>query len=732
MRPIPHRFFAALVVGLLWVVPVSAQTGSTEEPVEPVVNSSLDDALFHDILAAEILAQSTTDATSLRTAFHLLLQAAQGSGDERLYERTTRLALHMRSGTLALQASQAWLRAHPKSLRAQILHLDILITLNRIPESVQALKQAYLEGNAATRLALMESIPQAYTGARDKAQLATLLEQALPPQQMPPELASATWLSLARLQLAAKQPEAAWAATSKAAALAPGSDRPVFLATELIAFQNPQAETMVQRHIALHPDHVELRFAYARGLLLLDQPSRLDDARRQIREVIARKPAWPMPHLILGTIEGEQHNDAASEISLQEYLRLADAAPDDDSPRARNQAYLALSSLALRRNDADRALYWLDRVNNPADPLSLVLRRAEVVAKQGLLEDALALLAVQDDDSESASRRKLLAQSKLLRQARQSARAYDMLDTVRAKGRVDADLIYEQAMLAENLQRFEVMEKLLVELMALKPKEHAAYNALGFFLADHNLRLNEAKALIEKALALVPGDPYVTDSLGWVEFRLGNLPRARTLLEQAFEAKPDAEIAAHLGEVYWAQGDKAGARQMWRRGHQLDPANETLIKTIDRLDPKPRSSAPSEPPAATGPQRWNGRMSLSVQSEPPQQWVAGFELKGRASEGELRVLSPLGSVVTELKWSPGTAQLLSSGKTLDFTNLDELSRQAVGQVLPIAALFDWLQGQATPVEGWTVDLSRHGDGRIVATRHTPAPAAELRVVIDKP
>ena len=132
----------------------------------------------------------------------------------------------------------------------------------------------------------------------------------------------------------------------------------------------------------------------------------------------------------------------------------------------------------------------------------------------------------------------------------------------------DADLLYEQAMMAEKLGQLDEMEALLRRVIALKPDHAHAYNALGYSLADRNLRLPEAKALIERALQLTPGDPFITDSLGWVEFRLGNRDEALRLLRQAYKARPDAEIGAHLGEVLWAMGQRDEARRIWAEAAQ--------------------------------------------------------------------------------------------------------------------------------------------------------------------
>jgi tetratricopeptide (TPR) repeat protein len=130
------------------------------------------------------------------------------------------------------------------------------------------------------------------------------------------------------------------------------------------------------------------------------------------------------------------------------------------------------------------------------------------------------------------------------------------------------------------------MERLLRRVMEIKPDYHAAYNALGYSLADRNVRLPEAKQLIQKALEFAPTDPYIKDSLGWVEFRLGNRTEALRILEAAFKARPDPEIAAHLGEVLWSLGMRERALAIWKEGQLLNIDNETLQETIKRLGAK--------------------------------------------------------------------------------------------------------------------------------------------------
>ena len=129
---------------------------------------------------------------------------------------------------------------------------------------------------------------------------------------------------------------------------------------------------------------------------------------------------------------------------------------------------------------------------------------------------------------------------------------------------------------------------------------------------------------------------------------------------------------------------------------------------------------------------WAGRISLQIQSDPVQAFFAGFELKGHSDSGELTLISPLGSILGIMRWTPVDATLEQGGNIRRFSSTDELLAQTTGAAVPISALFDWLSGKNTPTPGWLADLSQQANGRITAQRTDPLPSANLRIVLDKP
>lgn len=141
----------------------------------------------------------------------------------------------------------------------------------------------------------------------------------------------------------------------------------------------------------------------------------------------------------------------------------------------------------------------------------------------------------------------------------------------------------------------------------------------------------------------------------------------------------------------------------------------------------------SPPPrtAAEAGTRWSGRLGLQVESEPPQNYQAAFELQGSAAAGELTLFGPLGGVLAQLQWDAQQATLVRGEQRWQHRNVDLLMQQLVPDAVPLASLFDWLQGRQTPDASWHVDLSALPEGRVLAQRLQPLPRAQLRVVLDR-
>lgn len=588
-----RRFAAAL----LFAAPLLAAAATPTGPSSPL-QSRLDAPLFYQLLIGELELRGGQPGA----AYAVVLDAARRTGDESLFKRATDIALESRAGDQALAAAKAWRERLPKSLEAHRYVVQILIALGRTKETVEPMQSLVALVPEAERSALIVSLPRFFGRSADRAAVPALLEQALKAHAQAASTRVAVQVALGRAWLAAGQPQRALEHARRARSFDAAADGGALLALELMS-SAPAAEALVTDYLRTKPDATAVRLLYARALTAAQ---RYGDAIAQLDEVTRAQPQLAPPWLTLGALHLELRHPSQAEAALQTYVRLAESPPtpaagasapsaddDDESPLGVSgrdglvQAWLMLAQAAEQRGDYALADAWLARIDDPQRARDVQLRRASLLARQGKLAEARALVRALPESGPADVRAKLLAEAQLLRDVKRWSDAHAVLAEANRRFPDDADLLYEQSMMSEKLNRLDEMEQLLRRVIALKPDFHHAYNALGYSLADRNVRLPEAKALIQKALELSPGEPFITDSLGWVEFRLGNREEALRLLRTAWAARPDTEIGAHLGEVLWVLGQHDEARRILREARQRDADNDVLRDVLKRLKVEP-------------------------------------------------------------------------------------------------------------------------------------------------
>ncbi|MCZ2498019.1 tetratricopeptide repeat protein [Xylophilus sp. Kf1] len=570
----------------------SATTAEKVEkvPDDPGVTEQRTAELMYQVLVGEISANGGDPGS----AFQLLLDAARKSGDDRLFRRAAEVALQARAGDSALAAARAWKEAKPASREANGMVLQILVALNRVEESALPLAREIALTEPAEKLRAYNALPALYARATDKKAARAVVEKALAQDLEKPAIpseGSAAWVAVGRMRLGAGDLDGTLEAARRSQALDGQSEGAAILALELMASKRNDAEEVVKRYLdSTKPPLPEIRLAYARALL---EAMRNGEATREIQTITVESPRFSEGWLLRGSQEAQDGHYADAEQSIKTFLELLPAAPANANPavvaavaRGRDQAFLVMAQVAEKRGDTAGANAWLARVSSPQALATAQLRRASLLAGQGKMAEARALLRGLPERDPVDARVKLMAEVQLLRDNQQAQEAYRLLADAHAKAPDDIDLTYDLAMTAEKLGRNEEMERLLREVIARKPDFQHAYNALGYSLADRGVRLPEAKDLIQKALSFAPDDPFIRDSLGWVEFRMGRNDEALRILEAAYKTRPDAEIGAHLGEVLWVSGKKDRAVAVFRESLLLSPDNESLMQVIKRLQVK--------------------------------------------------------------------------------------------------------------------------------------------------
>ena len=578
-----NSFRTAALIALLVIFTSTAQAQkstrigrSTPPPASLPSKEALDAELFYEIVLGEMSARTGDPGAG----YALMLEAARRSSEGQLYQRATDIALQSRSGEFALIAAQAWKEALPQSREANRYVLQILVALNRMNETVDPLRQELAQSPAVSKAALLSTLPQMYSRAADKALAAQVVELALKEELTDTLTGSMAWISLGRLRLAANDRTGALEAAQKAQELDKSNEDAALLAMNLMEVNTQGAEQVVAKALAGQPS-AQLSVGYVSVLIGLQ---RFDDASRQLETITQKNPDLPEGWFLTATLLAQNNRLQAAEKSLERFTEIASASSNNElRQKYLAQSYFLHSQIEEKRNDFVLADVWMQRIEGADNLLSVQARRAALLARQGKITEARTLLRKLPDASASDKRMKLLAEVDLLRGQRLFKEAYEVQGALVALDPDDSELAYEQAMLAEKAGDLNAMEQLLRKIIAREPQYHHAYNALGYSFADRGVNLDEAKQLILKALEIVPNDPFIVDSLGWVEFRLGNKLKAKMHLEAAYKARADTEIAAHLGEILWSLGDANGAVRVWTEGQRSGPNNETLKETLKRL-----------------------------------------------------------------------------------------------------------------------------------------------------
>lgn len=555
-------------------------------PGQATAESRRQTAINAQIFYQVLLGEMNAAAGDTGAAISLLLDAARKTQDEQLFQRAADLALGARAGETALQVVRGWRQAFPRSLLAARYQLQILTALNRTAETGEVLRSVIELTPAPERAQLMAFIAPLYARASDKKLASTVVEQSLAAVLADPQTAAPAWSALGRVRINGGDAAGAVEAARRALAADGRSLVALNLALDLMEPGQSQAEALVRAYLeAPGVADAEVRIGYARNLL--DQ-QRYAETTVQLQRLTREHPQFAEGWLLLGSLQMDQPLTGPAEATLQRYLAMTQNQREEDRVRrGRGQAHLMLAQIAERRGDLNAASGWIDQVDDRNLLVQTQARRASLLARKGQLAQGRALLQQLPEQSPQDARRKMLAEVSLLREFKEFRAAYEVIDRAVKAAPKDHELLYEKSLFAEKLGRLDEMEQLLRQVMQIKPDYHSAYNALGYSLADRGLRLQEARQLIKKALEYAPDDPYIQDSLAWVEFRMGNTQEALRVIEIAYKSKPDAEIAAHFGEILWSLGQRERARMIWREGLMLNADNDTLQETLKRLQVKP-------------------------------------------------------------------------------------------------------------------------------------------------
>lgn len=556
-----------LLSGCQALAPTSPDDSSAAEdvsstPEKPTVYSSFSEDTLYSLLSAELAGQRNR----LDIALDNYVTQAINTQDPGVSERAFRIAEYLGADQAALDTSLIWVKNAPDDIEAQRAAAIQLARNGRYDESLVYMEKvlqakgdthfdflalAAIETDADTRAGLQKSFDSLLAKHPDNGQL--IFGKALLMQQ--------DGDAEGALKLLEKNPPQN------------GEVAPILLRARLLQSLNrgDEALPLLKKSVSQYPDDKRLGLTYARTLI---EQNRMAEAKVQFASLVEQYPEDDELRfsLALVCLEGKSWDEA--EGYLQELIER-DSHVDS--------AHLNLGRIAEERNDPEGALVEYALVGPGSEYLPAQLRQADILISHGRGAEASKKLASARGAQPDYAIQLYLIEAETLAANNQTDRAWNTLQQALKQYPDDLNLLYSRAMLAEKRNDLDQMERDLRAIIKREPDNAMALNALGYTLSDRTTRYTEAKALIQQAYDLNPDDPAVLDSLGWVNYRLGNLDEAERLLRQALERFPDQEVAAHLGEVLWANGKQREAKKIWGTFLKENPDSPILRKTILRL-----------------------------------------------------------------------------------------------------------------------------------------------------
>ena len=501
-------------------------------------------------------------------ASQLFLDLAKQTRDARLAERAARTAAYARQPGLALQASKLWAELDPSSTEAQQASSQLLVASGNLKEAKPHIKQLLAkEDTRANGFLYLNSLLE---NQKDKKEVLEAVKEFAAPYPKLPEarfaIAQAAWL--------ADKIDVAKSELATADKLRPGWEAGAQLQGQILLKDSPEkALGFFKDFLVKYPKANDVRLSYAK--LLVNQ-KKFAEAKPEFVKLNEAAKDQPEISAVVGLLSSESNDYTMADKYFQQAL--------DNGFKEKEQIYLYQGRNAERSKNDSKALEWYDKVAPGDHYFEGRLAAANVIARSKNVDAAISMLDEVNDLTPEQQIIVIQSEASMLAQAKRHQESFDLLQKAVQNIPDSPELIYDFAMSAERLKKYDVMETQLREVIKQRPDYAAAYNALGYSFADRNIKLNEAKTLIETALKLAPNDHYMMDSLGWVHYRLGNLKQAAEYLRKAYEIQADPEIAAHLGEVLWQQGLQTEAKKIWADALLINPENDVLVSTSKKFN----------------------------------------------------------------------------------------------------------------------------------------------------
>ena len=559
-----------LSISLLSFANSSVQAAA--EPLSKEVQTQANGEFVFKYLAAEVAGQRGELGLSTKLFFDL----AKSSRDIRLAERAAKVAIYSKNGPAALETAKLWVELDPNSTEAQQAATQIYV-INGDLNAAKPLLQKLLEkeDTRANGFLYLNSLLAHH--ANKNAVLQLTQELATPYNQL-----AEGHFTIGQAALQANNITLALSESALANQLRPHWEMAAIQQAEILYTTSPdQAINYYRQFLSNNSNANDARLNLARMLI---KQSRFNEAKPELLKLSTLANSNPEILVVVGLLFVQSNDFTEAEKYFKQALK--------SEIKNKEPIYLYLGQIAEKNGHDAEAIGWYNSVHQPFENASLgqtdhyldaKISMANVMSRTQGADAAIQMLDELGQLTDAQLAQVISAQANILVQAKRFQESYELLGKAVANMSNANELIYDYAMAAERVQQFTVLETQLRQLINIKPAFAQAYNALGYSFADRNVKLEEANKLIAKALELSPNDHYIMDSMGWVQYRLGNIDKALDYLTKAYHLQNDPEIAAHLGEVLWSQGKRDEASKVWDDALKTSPTNDALTKTIKKF-----------------------------------------------------------------------------------------------------------------------------------------------------
>ena len=552
------------LTGLMAAVAIVAAFSSPAAADPARVSPPGREAAMTEFLEAELDAQRGDSGSAIDT----LTRLARELRDPKIARRAAELAIRTRATEPALEMGMLLVELEPEETLGRDLVASIVATRGDLEKAREAIA-AFVEASSA-RPILITNLAFFFGKYPDKA---AVLDATRTITERHPKLAESRY-ALGVAALVAGRQDLAKVESKAALDMKPGWSRAAILYAQVVKKDAPaEVIPFYRSFVDSHPEAKDVRLQLARELAAARRNAEARDEFRAVERLAASDPQVPYAIGLL-SLQLEDYADAEGA-----FRRALDEGHPDTGA-----VYLGLGQAAESANHLDEALEWYRKVD-AEEWTRAQMKIAALIAKRDGLAKGRAYLHTVEPRTQDERIQVVQMEAQLLRDAKAWQETFDLLSSAVKRFPDSFELLYDRAMAAERVGKLDILETDLRRVIELKPDYAHAYNALGYTLADRTDRIDEAYALIEKALKLSPEDPFILDSLGWVQYRRGNLDEALRNLTSAHQARPDPEIAAHLGEVLWKLGKKDEASKVWKAALSDHPDHESLLAVIQKFKP---------------------------------------------------------------------------------------------------------------------------------------------------